>query len=394
MSQPFERPRWSWRATLRRGGVGTVERDNRQDLRSAQQALVHAGYPAVEAWTALATFIRKVRSAAAARRAAILAGFTTGALMAVSVLAVLGVGIGLLGLLMRAGFGDTPGTTGDSAAAATAVAQRATEEPAPTTSPLEAAVALLRASAVAAPIVGVAGLGLALVDRARWRRAGALSTFLDLRPTRLWMLREAAVWALVAVGVAGLIGLQLGDQARLGFLLLMIPIGIPSAAAAGVWFRRLYPHVLPRMAMVDAAALARPIIVRDAALQVVADREFYGRNVYRRQHVDRSLWADQALRAVKVSETDRRHAVEARIQRRSGGYGHGVPLRSRLPRYALAVLVIAIAIWSFVRWGAWMQLVPFTPFRENAGLDIAALIAGAVVGGVLVYIYARYLEDV
>ncbi len=377
------------RATLRRGLVGTFERDNRENLRTAQQALVHAGYPATEAWTALATYIRKVRSAAANRRAAMLAGFTTGALMALGVLAIAAVGIAGLGLLLQLGLGTGPGPAGDAPPNGAETAATASSP-----SALEAAGSLLRVAAVVAPIVGLAGLGLALVDRARWRRSGALITFLDLRTTRLWMLREAAVWALVTVGVAGLISLQLGSQAGIGFLLLMIPVGIPGAAAAGVWFRRLYPQVLPRMATVDAAALAGPIVLRDTALQVVADREFYGRDIYRRSHYERSLWADEALRTVRVTEADRRRAVEARVLRRGGGHGQGVPLRSRLPRYALAVLAIAVAIWSFVRWFAWMQLVPFTPFRENAGLDIAGLIAGAVVGGVLVYLYARYLEGV
>ncbi len=388
MSRSFERSRWSWHAALRRGRAGAFERDNREDLRSAQQALVHAGYPATEAWTTLGAYLPKVRSAAATRRAAMLAGFATGALMALSVLAIAAVGIAGLGLLLNLGLGAGPGSAGGAPPSGAEAANASAP------SVLDAAGSILRAAAVVAPIVGVAGLGLALVDGARWRRSGALITFLDLRATRLWMLREAAVWALVALAVAGLVGLQLGGQAGIGFLFLMIPVGIPGAAAAGVWFRRLYPHVLMRMATVNAAAIAGRILLRDAALQVVADREFYGRDVYRRSHYERSLWADEVLRTARVTEADRRRAVEARVLRRTGGLGHGVPLRSRLPRYALAALALAIAIWSFVRWFAWMNLVPFTPFRENLGLDIAGLIAGALVAGLLVYIYARHLEDI
>ena len=81
----------------------------------------------------------------------------------------------------------------------------------------------------------------------------------------------------------------------------------------------MYRWVLPRISPLDAAAYVRPIIEREAALQVVADREFYGRNPY---HVayDRRVWADDVLAREGLSQAGRRQAAADRIAHRAGAY--------------------------------------------------------------------------
>lgn len=72
------------------------QRDSREDIRAAQQALVYAGYPHADAVTAVTTHLNRVRAALAAPRHAAVAGFLTGAAMVIGALLVLTLALAAL----------------------------------------------------------------------------------------------------------------------------------------------------------------------------------------------------------------------------------------------------------------------------------------------------------
>ena len=165
------------------------QRDSRDDVRAAQQALVYAGFPHSDAVTEVTTHLHRVRAALAAPGHALVAGFLSGAAMAISVLLVLTLALGGLGLVL--GAVSDPGTPGNIGPAAS--------DAAPAEAGPGSPLGILPAVVVAAPVLGLAGVGMSRVTRNRWRRAGVLRTFTDLRPRRRYLLEAAAVW----LGVAG-----------------------------------------------------------------------------------------------------------------------------------------------------------------------------------------------
>ncbi len=266
------------------------QRDSREDIRAAQQALVYAGYPHGDAVTAVTTHLHRARAALAAPRHALLAGFLSGAGMAIGVFLVLTLALGGLGLVMGA-IGDSGAPVGFTAGAPSAAPSAPQADPSPG-SPL----GILPVVAVATPVLGLAGAGMARVTGNRWRRAGVLQTFVNLRPGRRYLLEAAAVW----LGVAGLIvlivwalaGPQLGANVAQALVFFGVPVG---ATTLSLGFSNLYTWVLPRVSPVSAAAYARPIFEREAARQIKSERDFYGASRYDRTAYDRNRWADEIL---------------------------------------------------------------------------------------------------
>ena len=358
------------------------QRDSREDIRAAQQALVYAGYPHSDAVTEVTTHLNRVRAALAGPRHALVAGFLTGASMAIGVFLVLSLALGGLGLVMRA-VGDS-GTPAEFAPAA---------PPAP---PADAnpgsPLGILPAVVVAAPVLGLAGVGMSRVTRNRWRRAGVLRTFTDLRPRRRYLLEAAAVW----LGVAGVIvlivwalaGPRLGTNIAQMLAFFGIPIG---AAAFSAWFSKLYALILPRISPVDAAAAARPIIERDAARQVVSEREFYGRAAYDRTAYDRSRWADEVLASKPqgyVAEAQGPQDTAHDIAQRSGAYSYGQTPWRRIAHYGLITGGATIAVTFLIYRMAWLM----SPQEPGPGLGFLALLVGLILGVGLTWVYARYFE--
>ena len=358
------------------------QRDSREDIRAAQQALVYAGYPHGDAVTAVTTHLHRVRAALAAPRHAMLAGFLTGAGMAVGFFLVLTLALGGLGLVM--------GTLGDSGtptefAPAAAPAPQAGPSP---SSPL----GILPAVAVAAPVLGLAGVGMSRVTRNRWRRAGVLETFVDLRPRRRYLLEVAAVWlavaGLIVLIVWALAGPQLGATVAQMLAFFGVPIG---ASAFAAWFPKSYAWILPRVSPVDAAAAARPIIEREAARQIKTERDFYGASGYDRTAYDRNRWADEILGTEPqgyFAEAQRREDTARHIAQRSGAYSYGMSGPRRLARYALIAGVATLAMWFFISRLIWMMSVG----ESGPEAEVLALFLGAVIGLGLTWIYARYFE--
>ncbi len=361
------------------------QRDSREDIRAAQQALVYAGYPHGDAVTEVATHLHRLRAALAAPRHAMLAGFLTGAGMAVGFFLVLTLALGGLGVVM--------GTLGDSGtptefAPAAAPAPQAGSSP---SSPL----GILPAVAVAAPVLGLAGVGMSRVTRNRWRRAGVLQTFVDLRPRRRYLLETAVVWlavaGLIVLIVWALAGPQLGATVAQMLAFFGIPVG---ASAFAAWFPKMYAWILPRVSPVDAAAAARPIIEREAARQIKTERDFYGASGYDRTAYDRNRWANAILGAEPegyFAEAQRREDRARDIARRSGSYSYGISGPRRLARYALIAGVTTGVAWLFIQRLAWIMR-PFDSSDIGPEVGVVALLLGLLLGLGLTWLYARYFE--
>ena len=358
------------------------QRDSREDIRAAQQALVYAGYPHGDAVTEVATHLSRVRAALAAPRHAMLAGFLSGAGMAIGAFLVLTLALGGLGLVMGV-VGDS-GTPAEFTPAASPAPQADTSPGSP--------LGVLPAVAVAAPVLGLAGAGMSRVTRNRWRRAGVLETFVDLRPRRRYLLETAVVWlavaGLIVLIVWALAGPQLGATVAQMLAFFGIPVG---AAAFAAWFPKLYAWVLPRVSPVDAAAAARPIIEREAARQIKSEREFYGRSTYDRTAYDRNRWADQVLGSQPqgyFAQAQRREDSARLIAQRSGGYARGASGGRRLARYILIAGGLTLAAWFFISRLLWIMQA------DDPGpiVDVVGVLLGLGLGIGLTWIYARHFE--
>lgn len=368
--------------------LGNPQRDSRENIRAAQQALVYAGYPHANAVTEVTTHLHRVRAALAYPRHAMLAGFLAGAAMTLGLFLTLTVALGGLGLVMgMAGDSGTPFDAGPTGAATPVEPGVATTQPNPG-SPL----GILPAVVVATPALGLAGAGMARVTRNRWRRAGVLHTFVNLRPGRRYLLEAAAVW----LGVAGLIvlivwalaGPQLGANVAQALAFFGIPVG---ATALSLGFPNLYTWILPRVSPLDAAAAARPIIQRDAARQVLSDREFYGRSAYDRTAYDRSRWANEILASEPqgfAAGVQRRQKSAREAAQRSGSYSYGASPWRRLARYALIAGSATLALWFFISRLIWMGSAD----APGPGTGLLALVLGLGLGLGLTWLYARYFE--
>lgn len=358
------------------------QRDSREDIRAAQQALVYAGYPHGDAVTEVTTHLHRLRAALANPRHAMLAGFLTGASMAIGVLLLLTLGLGGLGLVMGA-VGDSGTPTGITPAAPTVRSDE--RDPG---SPL----GILPVVAVATPVLGLAGAGMARVTRNRWRRAGVLETLVNLRPSRRYLLEAAVVWlavaGLIVLIVWALAGPQLGANVAQALAFFGVPVG---ATTLSLGFSNLYTWVLPRVSPVNAAAYARPIIEREAARQIKSERDFYGASGYDRTAYDRNRWADEILGTDPqgyFAEAQRREERTRDIAQRSGAYSYGMSGPRRLARYALIAGVATLAMWFFISRLLWLMTVG----DSGPEAEVLALFLGAVIGLALTWLYARYFE--
>ena len=358
------------------------QRDSRDDVRASQQALVYAGFPHSDAVTEVTTHLHRVRAALAAPGHALVAGFLSGAAMAISVLLVLTLALGGLGLVLGA-VGD-PGTPGNIGPAAS--------DAAPAEAGPGSPLGILPAVVVAAPALGLAGAGMARVTRNRWRRAGVLRTFVNLRPGRRYLLEAAAVWlavaGLIVLIVWALAGPRLGANVAQALAFFGIPVGV---TALSLGFSNLYTWILPRITPVNAAAAARPIIERDAARQVVSDRDFYGRSAYDRTAYDRSRWADEVLATETqgyFADAQRRQDTARDIAQRSGSYSYGDSPWRRIVRYALIAGGVTAGVWLFVSRLIWLLILD----EPGAEVGVIGLLLGLVLGVALTWVYARYFE--
>ena len=365
------------------------QRDSRDDIRAAQQALVYAGYPHSQAVAAYETYRYRVRAALAAPRDIVWAGFVVGAVMAV---------VGLAALVLFVGLGGIVSILVD-----TSLEPAGPDTPGSSESDQGSLLDLLPTVLVTTWALGIAGAGIALVTRNRWRRAGALDTFIDLAPRRVYLLETAAVWLVVAAFIVAVVWMQAGPQMAGTTVGLLAFFGIPLLSVAfGAAFPGLYKRMLPRFSPVDAAAYARPIIEREAALQVKSEREFYGRPAY-----ERNRWAEEILQRLDASDATRRRQLAERLARQTESYLHGAPLGERLRRYALLTGGGTLVGWFFTRWllyateagvSRWNlagrgDAPDLAPLSAGLGADLAGLGIGLLLGVGLTWMYTHYLES-
>ena len=284
------------------------QRDSRDDIRAAQQALVYAGHSRSEAVAEYGTYLYRLRAALAARHHIVWAGFLVGAAIAVALTLAMGVAGFVMGVVAGPGIpvrGSGRGyyLIGRAADSGTPAGSTAALADATFRSLLD----LLPAALTAAAILGLAGAGMALVTRNRWRRAGALDTFMDVAPRRVFLLQGAAVWLGVGTLIVAIVRAQAGPQMADGATIMLALFGIPVLATVfAAAFPSLYSWLLPRVSPFDAAAYARPIIELEAALRVKADRNLYGRSVARHSIYERDRWADEVLAQSDASDAVRR----------------------------------------------------------------------------------------
>ncbi len=261
------------------------QRDSRDDIRAARQALVYAGDPRSRAEADFEAHLYRVRAALAATRHLLRAGFLVGVAVAVALLLALVVGT----FVIVMAFGSAVPVWGP---AGLIVVHGSESSEASGGSPFDILLSLVTAITA----LGVAGAGTALVTRTRWRRAGVLDTYIDLAPRQVYLLHTVVVW--LAVGALIVVAVQWqGDEEMVtGALIMLTFVGIPLLAFLfAAVFPSLYEWLLPRISPVDAAAYARPIIEREVALRIESDRELLGRDVRRHSTHPRDRWADEVL---------------------------------------------------------------------------------------------------
>ena len=367
------------------------QRDSRENIRAAQQALVYAGYPHGDAVTEVTTHLHRVRAALAAPRHALVAGFLTGASMAVGVLLVLAVAIDWIQRVIIAATPLSPDfalPAGTGPTAAQAAAR------------LGASVGVPPSFAAATLALGLAGAGMAHARRSRWRSAGVLQTFTRLRPRRRDWLADALLWlgvgAVFLLFVWALAPLRLGVYVSQALAFLAVPLG--TAAFSG-GFSRLFTWSLPRVSPVDAAAYVRPIIEREAARQVLVEQHFLGRHTYDRSSYDRIRWAQE----FSAAERQGGSAVASRSE--SAWHRSDEPLATddlrrvlkalRPGRYILLTGVITAGAWQLARWLSWISHPAYhlgdKAADSNAG--VVGILVGLVLGVAVSWLYANVFED-
>lgn len=284
------------------------QRDTRDDIRASHQALVHAGYSRSRAMAEVTIHLHRVRAALAAPRDIVSAGLLVGA--AVAVVLTLALGVAWFVMNVAAGPGMPAGNAGTGYYLVGGASNPATPA-GPTTDPSEASPAslldILPAALTAVAILSLAGAGMALVTRNRWRRAGALDTFIDVAPRRRYLLEAAAVWLVVAALIVLIVRTQAGPQMADGAVVMLAFFGIPVLASVfAAAFPSLYSWFLPRVSPLDAAAYARPIIELEAARRVKAEHEAAGPGAHHRDNYERRVWLDEVLARLDASNTARR----------------------------------------------------------------------------------------
>ena len=382
------------------------QRDTREDVRAAQQALVYAGYPPAQIQAELAAYLRRVRIALTGVGDTALAGILTVAAMAASVLLMLTLSLEVV--VRRWGLGGQDFVFDYSHARAPLL---------PSIMP-EAGFALMA--------FGLLGAGAALGVRRRWRRAGVLRAFRRQPPPRIAspVCLGAAGLLLLVAGLTVLVGLWqvvaglvsgVPQVTALGIYLwspllgtlgkILVVLGIPLGAAAfTAWFPILYAWILPRVSTVDAAAFARPIIERETARQVADASDFYRSNTY-----SRGPWTDQADSAERelyqrsFRARSQPEDTPRRVDRLPGPYGQTRPLTRRLGRYLLLTGGVSIVVWLIALQPVWeypeavltgWQTFYGAPSFRQPELLVAVIGAptGLLLGLGLTWLYARYME--
>ena len=365
-------------------------RDDPAELRRAVQVMTRAGYPHIEAQREFIRYRGQVREAIATAPAVALAGLLSGVSIALAVVAVFAVGALVLAAVQTAASGGgpsaptlTPQPTAQpaappqrtplpgSAAAGILSSGLRLPTPAPPTAPRDdggggpsALLGFVPVVGVLAPVLGVAGVGVAFVERLRRRREGAHRTFLQRTPNRVYLAYQFLVWAGLMGVSAGVVFTFAGSNIAGAFIGLMIVIGLPVSFVFRYYFYRTYPTFLATVSRTDAASYARSVI-------------------------ESSFETPDTPRAPVHPEATRKIAppnlTAARAAASAGGGIRGS---------YVATFVGGFAVWwGLVRWSVWWASGgSLMPFSGDLMPDFVGIVVGLIVGFLLTQFYARYIE--
>ena len=364
-------------------------RDDPAELRRAVKAMIRAGYPHIEAQREFIRYRGQVREAIASAPAVALAGLLSGVSVALSVVAVFAVGALVLIAVQTAassGGRSAPALSPQPTAQPTAPPQRTPlpgsaaagvlssglrlPTPAPRAAPQEdgrgasALLGFLPVVGVLAPVLGVAGVGVAFVERLRRRREGAHRTFLQRTPNRAYLAYQLLVWAGVMAISAGVVLSFAGSSTAGAVIGLMIVIGFPVSFVFRYYFYRTYPTFLATVSHANAAAHARSVI--ESAFETTDT-------------------PGAPARPESVSRIETSNLDAARPVRPAGG---------RIKGSHVATFVGGFAVWwGLVRWWiSWSSGASALPFSGDPLPDVVGIVVGLIVGFLLTQFYVRYVE--
>ena len=364
-------------------------RDDPAELRRAVQVMTRAGYPPIEAQREFIRYRGQVREAIATAPAVALAGLLSGVSIALAVVAVFAVGALVLAAVQTAASGGgpsaptlTPQPTAQpaappqrtplpgSAAAGVLSSGLRLPTPAPPTAPRDdggatsALLGFVPVVGVLAPVLGVAGVGVAFVERLRRRREGAHRTFLQRTPNRAYLAYQLLVWAGLMGVSAGVVSTFAGSNIAGAFIGLMIVIGLPVSFVFRYYFYRTYPTFLATVSRADAAAHARSVI-------------------------------ESSFETPATPDAPARPEATSRIQSTGAAAARPVwPVDGRIKGSHAATFIGGFAVWwALVRWSVWWTggASPM-PFSGDPLPDVVGIVVGLIVGFLLTRFYARYIE--
>ena len=211
----------------------------------------------------------------------------------------------------------------------------------------------------AAGLLCAGGIGLAVIERWRWRRALVHRQFTIQSPDQHYLLHQGLLWVALLVVLAAFQWAQAGAVIGLG-----IAMGLPLSFVFRYYFYRSYPTSLAIVSHSPAGANARSIIEQEIA----AEHSSGGQD----------------------ANTERLQQTLTRQRSKTG-----VNARFRM---RLAVFLAGLAGWWFlVRWYVWWEsgatsVESLVPFSGDIGVDILGIFGGALIGVGVVWGYRRYIE--
>ncbi len=366
-------------------------RDDPAELRRAVKVMITAGYPHIEAQREFIRYRGQVREAIASTPAVALAGLLSGVSIALAVVAVFAVGALLLAAVQTAATGGSssaPALSPQPTAQPTAPPQRTplpgsaaadalssglrlpTPPPAPRATAADdrggasALLGFLPVVGVLAPVLGVAGVGVAFVERLRRRREGAHRTFLQRTPNRAYLAFQFLVWTGLMGISAGLVFTFAGSSTAGAFIGLMIVIGFPVSFVFRYYFYRTYPTFLAIASQADAGSYARSVI----------ESSFETPDTPR-----------APVRPEATSKIEPPNLTAAQAAASAGGGIKGS---------YVATFVGGFAVWwGLVRWSIWWAGGgSLMPFSGDLMPDFVGIVVGLIVGFLLTQFYSRYIE--
>lgn len=219
------------------------------------------------------------------------------------------------------------------------------------------ALLVLRAAPTGA-LLGVLGIGLAVIERWRWRREMVHQQFKVQASDQQYLLHQGLFWTVLLVALALTQFAQAGAVIGLG-----IALGLPLSFVFRYYFYRSYPTVLAIVSNAPAGAEARSIVESEIA----------------------------ASQARPASEPSASGTAQTMMGRRATAGGGG-RLRQRLAIFLAGL----IGWWFLARWWVWQGAEEGTaslvPFSGDIGIDIFGIVGGTLIGVGLAWFYEQFVE--